>query len=121
MRHSGQIPGGLTYGDYLLTLQNLTVVGRKVDIKEKAYKIHAISLFCVGCVLLNRRSQELLGLPTIPKVGTKMGNQVTRPNKKGVAMPQHAPLKIARKRQRVQEAASKLPTGIFSMCGRSLL
>uniref|UniRef100_A0A9J2PW29 AAA+ ATPase domain-containing protein n=1 Tax=Ascaris lumbricoides TaxID=6252 RepID=A0A9J2PW29_ASCLU len=39
-----------------------------------------------------------------------MGNQVVRPDKKGVAMPQHAPMKIARKPQKGPEASSKLPT-----------
>lgn len=54
-----------------------------------------------------------------------MGNQVVRPDKKGVAMPQHAPMKIARKPQKGPEASSKLPTGLskllsptfFLICG----
>lgn len=40
-----------------------------------------------------------------------MGNQVSRPDKKGVAMPQHALMKTARKPQRPQDTANKLPQG----------
>lgn len=40
-----------------------------------------------------------------------MGNQVSRHNKKGVAMPQHALMKIARKTQRTQDMPNKLPQG----------
>ncbi|VDM43170.1 unnamed protein product [Toxocara canis] len=39
-----------------------------------------------------------------------MGNQVVRPDKKGVAMPQHAPMKIARKPHKGPETSCKLPT-----------
>lgn len=41
-----------------------------------------------------------------------MGNQVSRPDRKGVAMPQHALMKIARKPQRAQDTANKLPHAI---------
>ncbi|OZC05324.1 hypothetical protein X798_07760 [Onchocerca flexuosa] len=38
-----------------------------------------------------------------------MGNQVSKTDKKRVEMPQHAPMKIARKPQRTQETTNKLP------------
>lgn len=49
-----------------------------------------------------------------------MGNQVSRTDKRRVEMPQHAPMKIARKPQRAQETANKLPSGELTSLSKIL-
>uniref|UniRef100_A0A1I8EI63 26S proteasome regulatory chain 4 n=1 Tax=Wuchereria bancrofti TaxID=6293 RepID=A0A1I8EI63_WUCBA len=56
-----------------------------------------------------RIEQYRYAYENVTDIERKMGNQVSRPNKKGVAMPQHTLMKVARKPQRAQDTANKLP------------